>query len=357
MSRFDTLSKTLQRLSPFSVSLVLHALLLLAFTWITWYVPAPLQEDQSAAIVLHGTADTRLRFQDRDMFDRFKVEDHMVYPLPEIEYSPVLPDVQFSPEPEMKQQLDLISVQALDREWLQHSSGRQPLYTGEEKLAGSFTRHIQMLREGGLDIVFVFDATSSMAEFLRQVKTKIAGMIATYKKLVPTARIGIVAYRDVGEEFVTMQHPLTHGTRSLEAFLLRIEPVGGGDREEAVDAGLTAAIEEFQWRRSAKKIILLIGDAPPHARDMERTIRLIEKFHNRMHGVVSTLDTTRRNFVPAAGAADSGQVAMEEFQRMAAAGGGECALLIDEETVIREMVVLVFGSRWEMFLDEFLKQL
>ncbi len=30
---------------------------------------------------------------------------------------------------------------------------------------------------------------------------------------------------------------------------------------------------------------------------------------------------------------------------------------MDEEKVIRQMVVLVFGTRWEVFLDEFMKNL
>ena len=48
---------------------------------------------------------------------------------------------------------------------------------------------------------------------------------------------------------------------------------------------------------------------------------------------------------------------MDEFKLIAEEGGGESARLMDEERVIRQMVVLVFGTRWEMFLDEFMKNL
>ena len=52
------------------------------------------------------------------------------------------------------------------------------------------------MREGGLDIVFVFDSTSSMAEVMRQVKYKIENLIVVFKQLVPTCRVGLVTYRD-----------------------------------------------------------------------------------------------------------------------------------------------------------------
>ena len=48
---------------------------------------------------------------------------------------------------------------------------------------------------------------------------------------------------------------------------------------------------------------------------------------------------------------------MEEFKLISEIGGGESARLVDEEKVIRQMVVLVFGTRYERCLDEFLKNL
>jgi len=351
-----------RRCSPFTLSFLIHALILILFTYITWYVPMrkKAEEDLAATIVLYGKKDDRLRFQDRYRLDRFKVDDHMVYPLPEIEYRPVLPEVKFYPEPKSREEIDFISVETMDRKWLTPSTGRQPLYTGEEKLAGSFTRHIQVLREGGLDVVFVFDSTGSMAEFLRQVKIKIANLVATFKKLVPTARIGLITYRDVGDDFVTRVHHLTHGTRSLQNFLRETEPVGGGDREEAVDEALRVAIDDLNWRKKSKKIILLIGDAPPHKKDIAKTEKLIKKFRKKMHGVVAALDTSHRSFKPIERGDVDGVVqkeVMEEFKLFAEIGGGESARLIDEEKVIRQMVVLVFGTRWEVCLDELLKNL
>ena len=148
----------LRRISPFSLSFLIHGLVLLLFAYLTWYVPMKkkTEYDPTARIMLHGKKDERLRFQEKDNLDKFKAKDRMVYPLPEIEYRPVMPDVKFYPEPKIREELNLIGVEVMSQKWLNPSTGRQPLYTGEEKLAGSFTRHIQLLREGGLDIVFVF---------------------------------------------------------------------------------------------------------------------------------------------------------------------------------------------------------
>ncbi len=342
--------------SPFSLSFLLHIILLMFSAYATWYIPLQIAEEDAAATILIEDGRSELfSFQTEDHFTQYKVDNHMAYPLPQVEYKPVLPDVKFYPEPTIREDLDLIGVETIDRKWLDPATDQRILYTGNEKLAGSFSRHIQILRGGGLDVVFVFDSTSSMAEFLKRVKIKIANLVATFKKLVPTARIGLVTYRDTGDDFVTKMHQLTYGTKSLQMFLKDIDPVGGGDREEAVDEALRVAVEELNWRKRSKKIILLIGDAPPHQQDMLKTRKLIEKFRKKMGGMVATLDTSRPTSLPISGVVDT--KVMEEFKLFSEIGGGESARLINEEKVIRQMVVLVFGTRWEACLDEFLKNL
>ncbi len=343
--------------SPFTLSFLIHTIILGLSAYTTWYISSTndVEDDPAATIVVDERTSDRFSFEDTNTLNQFKVDSTLAYSFPQVEYRPVVPDVAFYPEPTNLEDLDLIGVETIDREWLNPVTDQQFIYSGEEKLAGSFSRHIQALRKGGLDVIFVFDSTSSMAEFLKQAKNKIENLLITFKKLVPTARIGLVTYRDQGDEFVTMKHPLTHGTKSLQLFLKDIDPVGGGDREEALDEALRVAIEEFKWKTYAKKIILVIGDAPPHQEDMPKVKKLIEKFRNEMNGMVATLDTSRAEFIPVGGTVE--QKVMDEFKLIAETGGGESARLMDEERVIRQMVVLVFGTRWEIFLDEFMKNL
>jgi hypothetical protein len=342
--------------SPFAVSLLIHTIILIISAYTTWYVSINSEiEEPAATIVFDEQTSDRFSFQDTTTLKQIKVNSNLAYTFPQVEYRPVVPDVTFYPEPTNLEELDLIGVETIDREWLNPVTDQKLIYSGEEKLAGSFSRHIQALRKGGLDIVFVFDSTSSMAEFLKRVKTKIANLVITFKKLVPTARIGLITYRDRGDDFVTKKHSLTYGTKSLQLFLRDIDPVGGGDREEAVDEALRVAIEELEWREYSKKIILVIGDAPPHQEDMLSVKKLIKKFKDEMNGMVAALDTSRPAFIPIGEKMQ--QNVLDEFKLIAEMGGGESARLIDEEKVIRQMVVLVFGTRWEVFLDEFMKNL
>ena len=107
--------------------------------------------------------------------------------------------------------------------------------------------------------------------------------------------------------------------------------------------------------KNSKKIILVIGDAPPHPQDMQKTIAMVEKFRSQMGGMVATLDTSvQSNQLTGAGISRS---VLPEFAQLAEAGGGESARMVDEEKVIKQMVVLAFGAKWESYLDEFLKNL
>ncbi len=368
--------------SPFLISLLVHTVALFLSSQLTWSTIGPSRdgkEEIPATLILDGKADDGLEFQGTDLLDAFQAEDKMVYPLPEVEYRPVTPEVDFYPDPALSDELDMISIEAaaLDNPWVNPSTGRQPLYTGPEKLVGSFSRHIQVLREGGLDVVFVFDATASMSSFLKAVKRKIESLALAFKKLVPTCRIGLVAYRDNDEEaeFVTRVHPLTYGTGSLHDFLLGIDAKGGGDHEEAVDVALKVAVTGMAWHEKAKKFILLVGDAPPHEEDMPQSVQWVRRFREEMGGKVAALDTRvpafekmeyEKTLFPGhlrdlsterfSFTAD-GRTVMDEFQVFAEVGGGESARLLDEDKVLRNMVLLIFGARWEEYLNEFMKNL
>lgn len=359
-------------ISPLVVSLLVHLTLLYFSDHVRWGLSPVRASEQpaTARVVLKDPAADPLRFQDTDKLDSVEEADKSADPPQEIEYRPVSAAVDFFPKPKGREALDLIRVPAatVDHSWIKPGAGAPSLYTGSEKLVGSFSRHIQVLREGGLDVVFVFDATVSMARYLKRVKYKIANLANTYKKLVPTCRIGLVAYRDRGEAFITRSHPLTYGVGSLKDFLHEIDAVGGGDREEAVEEALRVAIDEMAWNERSKKIILLMGDAPPREDGMAPAMALIRKFREQMGGRLAALDTRipEYNYDEDSGGAgfDSGKIlpgakltVMDEFITFADIGGGECARLADEEKVVKQMLVLVFGARWEVYLDEFMKNL
>jgi Mg-chelatase subunit ChlD len=366
-------------LRSFMLSCCIHAVLLLLLCNPNWAPMRRTAEKEPAAISIipQRLEENRFVFQPplapqtlaefrvkgTDAFDELKAEKKQGDPLPKLETYATVPDVKFMPDIQVRADSNIIGAPTLDRSLLAgpkgpaNSIGTQGLqfYGAGEKFSGSFTRDIQGVRKMGLDVVFIFDATSSMAQFLRQVKIKIANLVMSFKALVPATRIGLVAYRDRGDDFVTKSYPLTHKTQQLQQFLNGLDPVGGGDREEAMDEGLRVALNEFNWDKNSKKIILVIGDAPPHPQDMQKTIAMVEKFRSQMGGMVATLDTSvQSNQLTGAGISRS---VLPEFAQLAEAGGGESARMVDEEKVIKQMVVLAFGAKWESYLDEFLKNL
>jgi Mg-chelatase subunit ChlD len=381
LKRISPFYLLLLAVSPLLISLLIHTTALILSSRVTWGFAenTPKQQVKLARIILDGQRDDGLEFQGTDELDSFSTDEAKVYPLPEVEYRPIAPEPEFFPDAKVNEELHIISLEAaaMDHPWVNPSTGRQPLYTGPERLVGSFSRHIQALREGGLDVVFVFDTTASMTSFLIEVKRKIANLAGAFKKLVPTCRIGLIAYRDKDHEsdFVTKVHPLTYGTASLQEFLDDIQAKGGGDREEAIEQALSVAIQEMKWNPKAKKFILLIGDAPPHKEDMPEAVGWIETFRNEMGGKLSALDTRgpkyetmamERTLVPSdfrdfasedTSFSANSQSVMQEFQTLTEAGGGESARLTDDEKVVKDMLLLVFGARWEVYLGEFMKNL
>jgi len=116
-----------------------------------------------------------------------------------------------------------------------------------------------------LDIAFVLDTTGSMSKELREVKEKVRVIAGSVKKARPnqTVRIGVVAYRDVTDEYITKFSPLSSDPEDAFRFLSTLRAKGGGDRPEHVVAGLESAITDLDWGKGSKtqKQIFLIGDA------------------------------------------------------------------------------------------------
>ncbi len=258
------------------------------------------------------------------------------------------------------------------------SAGGSMLHAGPQGPTQTFAEYIEALRSSGLDVVIVFDSSASMKPMMREIKQKIGNLALALRRLVPSCRIGLVTYRDRDEDsgsYTTKIQPLTYGVSTLQRFLNGVEADGGGDLREAVDAGLQAAVEQMNWNRKSKPFILLVGDAPPHKPDIPRCIALAKKFRKQMGGTVSALDVrepldiTREQWekLYRDSAADpeletyryrtDRESVDDTFQSMAEAGGGESARLINEEKLIKHMLLYIFGTQWEAYLTEIMKNL
>lgn len=119
-----------------------------------------------------------------------------------------------------------------------------------------------------VDVVFVLDTTGSMSALIDGAKRKIweiARFIAQGRP-APELRIGLVAYRDVGDEYVTRFFDLTDDLDGVYQNLSAFHAGGGGDTPEHVAKALHDAVYRSSWssNRNALKLVYLVGDAPPH---------------------------------------------------------------------------------------------
>jgi hypothetical protein len=93
----------------------------------------------------------------------------------------------------------------------------------------------------------------------------ISNQIASGKP-TPDLKIGLVAYRDKGDAYVTQVHEMTGDLDAVHAKLKTFQAQGGGDTPEHVNAALADAVHKIKWSQDKKtlRIIFLVGDAPPH---------------------------------------------------------------------------------------------
>jgi hypothetical protein len=117
-----------------------------------------------------------------------------------------------------------------------------------------------------LEVAFVLDTTSSMGGLIEGAKQKIwsiASRMASGKPS-PRIRVGLVAYRDRGDAYVTKSFDLTEDLDAVYANLKAFRAEGGGDTPEHVGKGLADAVTQLHWSddKRAAKMIFLVGDAP-----------------------------------------------------------------------------------------------
>lgn len=115
-----------------------------------------------------------------------------------------------------------------------------------------------------IDVVFVLDTTGSMFEEIEGVKATLRTVLSKLDQDVKI-RVGLVEYKDRGDEFVTKTYALTNDVQSLSKSISGIRASGGGDTPEDVNSGLAVAVNQMQWNdKAVARLAFLIADAPPH---------------------------------------------------------------------------------------------
>jgi Mg-chelatase subunit ChlD len=118
-----------------------------------------------------------------------------------------------------------------------------------------------------VEVVFCLDTTGSMGGLIEGAKAKIWSICNHIAggKPTPDLRVGLVAYRDKGDTYVTKVVEMTDDLDAIHAKLKTFDANGGGDTPEHVNQALDDSVNKIKWSDDKKtlKIIFLVGDAPP----------------------------------------------------------------------------------------------
>jgi hypothetical protein len=119
-----------------------------------------------------------------------------------------------------------------------------------------------------VEVVFCLDTTGSMGGLIEGAKQKIwaiCNQIAGGKP-TPDLKVGLVAYRDKGDVYITKVFDLSDDLDAIHGHLKTFRAEGGGDAPESVNQALDDAVNKIKWSTDKKtlRIIFLVGDAPPH---------------------------------------------------------------------------------------------
>ena len=119
-----------------------------------------------------------------------------------------------------------------------------------------------------VEVVFCLDTTGSMGGLIDAAKKKIWSISNQIASGTPTPRvkIGLVAFRDRGDEYITRVFDLTDDLDGVHVNLMKFQANGGGDTPESVNQALHESVTKISWSKDKKtlKMIFLVGDAPPH---------------------------------------------------------------------------------------------
>lgn len=136
-----------------------------------------------------------------------------------------------------------------------------------------------------IELVFAIDTTGSMGGLIEGAKQKVWRIIndvtqrqkASNQKVL--VRVGLVAYRDVGDNYVTRITPLSSDLDAVYSKLMNFQAEGGGDEPEHVRLAMSDALNATGWSARSNQndaygstngigrlsqVLFLVGDAPPH---------------------------------------------------------------------------------------------
>ena len=122
-------------------------------------------------------------------------------------------------------------------------------------------------KPGQIEVVFVLDTTGSMGGLIEGAKNKIWYITTEMQNAEPTpeVKMGLIGYRDRGDDYVTKIYPISTDIHKIYDHLLGFKAKGGGDTPESVNQALHEAVTQMNWSddKDTLRLVFLVGDSPP----------------------------------------------------------------------------------------------
>lgn len=140
------------------------------------------------------------------------------------------------------------------------------------------------LYQTGLDLAICIDSTGSMQPTIDALAGALDEMVDILDGISPKLRLAIVQYKDYadfGKAGAKVVQPFTKNVRAARKNLGDLNADGGGDLPEAVLGGLTVTLDpKMNWQMDANKLLVLIGDAPPHPAEASKCVDIVRMAHD-----------------------------------------------------------------------------
>lgn len=128
---------------------------------------------------------------------------------------------------------------------------------------------------GPLDAALVLDTTGELGTYVQALRRRLPELLPALERLAPRTRLGVIAFKDHGcegqdEHYLVRRLPLERDRGRLLAFLgdPALAPGAGGGGAEALECALRAA-RSLRWRPSARRVVVVVSDKPPHGAGLD----------------------------------------------------------------------------------------
>jgi Mg-chelatase subunit ChlD len=150
-----------------------------------------------------------------------------------------------------------------------------------------------VVARASVELVFVLDTTGSMSGLIEGAKSTIWSVVNDFSSQTPRpdVKVGLVAYRDRGDAYVSQVHPLTSDLDSVYQALTLLRAGGGGDTPESVAKGLQDSIHAQPWsyQQRTYRSVFVVGDAPDKGYSDESSLADLAKTARELGIYVSAI--------------------------------------------------------------------